>query len=375
MKNIGLSVLILILFLGTLPLDADQATSWKGQMKKVDGVTVIENPKKPISEQPLLRLVKDLRIGAEESRPEYMFSRIRSIAIDSRENMYIVDDKENKIKVFGRDGKFLRTIGRAGQGPGEYGRPYDIFITAKDEVIITDGERMLIHAFSIDGRWLASTSLRSFFPAKAVRDSQGNFYLLYWEQWRVGGGDYAGFFELVKLNPKLEKIASVAKVEIPPKAGSGVFLQIPEFAVRVDDCLVLGIKAAYSFKVVDPKGGVRMAMTKKFDPIPVSDEEREAAKKNNPELALDIPKYHPSFSVFFLDDAHRLFVGTRQKDKTSGAYIYDVFDPEGRFLCRIPIRGTLPCFMSKGKLYIADEDADGNPFLRRDKVVWLDDTK
>jgi len=114
----------------------------------VDGITVLENPKTPMYEQPVLILSEDLCIGEEESRPEYLFFKISSIAIDREENIYVTDEGEKHIKVFNREGEHLRTIGRPGQGPGEIGRPSEIFITMNNELTVTDLKRRELHSFS-----------------------------------------------------------------------------------------------------------------------------------------------------------------------------------------------------------------------------------
>ena len=76
-----------------------------------------------------------LRIGEEETRTEYLFFKINSIGLDREENIYVADEGEKHIKVFSRDGGYLRTIGRQGQGPGEFGRPTRIFVTANNELM------------------------------------------------------------------------------------------------------------------------------------------------------------------------------------------------------------------------------------------------
>jgi hypothetical protein len=44
----------------------------------------------------------------------------RSLAVDGEGRVYVVDAKPAVIKVFSADGEFVRTIGREGEGPGEF---------------------------------------------------------------------------------------------------------------------------------------------------------------------------------------------------------------------------------------------------------------
>jgi hypothetical protein len=61
-------------------------------MKTVDGITVLENPKTPMYDQPVLTLSEDLRIGEQETRKEYLFFKANSITIDNEENIYASDE-------------------------------------------------------------------------------------------------------------------------------------------------------------------------------------------------------------------------------------------------------------------------------------------
>lgn len=59
-----------------------------------------------------------------------------------------------------------------------------------------------------------------------------------------------------------------------------------------------------------------------------------------------------------------------ERDLSGAAFIHDVFDPEGRYVGRLAVRGQPPFLMTKDRLYCVDEDADGNPFIRRDRIIW-----
>ncbi len=46
------------------------------------------------------------------------FGRIASFAVDDRDWMWILDSQAKELRVFDADGGYLRTMGRAGQVPG-----------------------------------------------------------------------------------------------------------------------------------------------------------------------------------------------------------------------------------------------------------------
>jgi len=70
---------------------------------------------------PRWSLVPELRIGGEAATgPEYEFTTIRDIAIGPGGAIYVTQGQEQEIRVYDAQGKYVRTIGRQGGGPGEF---------------------------------------------------------------------------------------------------------------------------------------------------------------------------------------------------------------------------------------------------------------
>jgi hypothetical protein len=173
----------------------------------------------------------------------------------------------------------------------------------------------------------------------------------------------------LKLNSDLEIVSSLVKAEISSEAKKIEFDQIPEFAVKYDDNLILGYPASYTFNILTPEGKVTRIIKKKYDLVAIPDEVRKKAKEENP-LAYELPKYMRPFRDFFLDDSGRLFVLTPGENVTEMIFICEVFDPEGRFLGSFPIKLSRFIMISRNKLYMVDEDSEGNPCVRRYQITW-----
>ena len=113
-----------------------------------------------------------------ETKPECVVQNIRSLEI-YKEDIYILDDRANKLYIFDGNGKFKRTISSPGRGHGEYMKLADFSIDRTKEIIyLLDEATDEILKFSLDDyKFLSSI--------KAVK----NGYLTYCMQ-EIGGKIY-----------------------------------------------------------------------------------------------------------------------------------------------------------------------------------------
>jgi len=59
---------------------------------------------------------------------KYFISEIWSMDVDRDTNLYVLDYWESTVTVFDKNGKFLRTMGGVGRGPGELEKPGSLSI-------------------------------------------------------------------------------------------------------------------------------------------------------------------------------------------------------------------------------------------------------
>lgn len=97
-------------------------------------------------------------IGAGESTSSPTFERIRSIAVGRDGRMYIADAGARHIKVVSAEGKLLSTIGRPGQGPGDFGIIGPIYID-KEQLVVPDPMLRRVSTFTLDGRPIRTWSV------------------------------------------------------------------------------------------------------------------------------------------------------------------------------------------------------------------------
>ena len=71
---------------------------------------------------------------------------------------FLLDRLQGTILKFADDGRYLKTIGRKGEGPGEYGNPVFIKACFNHQLGVYDGNRGVIHLFDSEGNFVFSTS-------------------------------------------------------------------------------------------------------------------------------------------------------------------------------------------------------------------------
>jgi hypothetical protein len=104
---------------------------------------------------------KNVRTIILEDHDDAIIGEIRDIQVFD-DYIFVLDEwRAKKLFVFDRNGKYLRQIGRWGQGPGEYLRPDDFCIdTAKREIYILDNDSRKAHKYNLDdGKYISSIDL------------------------------------------------------------------------------------------------------------------------------------------------------------------------------------------------------------------------
>ena len=156
MRN-KISIFLLISVFMTFASYGKQNPQWKGTIEEEGGIKVIKNPNEPLYGEITFDLEEDLNIGNEEDE-NYMFSRTSPPVVDSKGNILILDNANFRIQKYNRKGKFLQTIGRQGQGPGEFQNPGSMSLDSEENIYIRDGRKIII--FDKNGNF-RSTNLSS----------------------------------------------------------------------------------------------------------------------------------------------------------------------------------------------------------------------
>jgi sugar lactone lactonase YvrE len=149
------------IILGLLPLFLATALAAQN-VETVDGVRVVHNEKGGLWGKSLkvsLELVR--KIGDIDTEDENVaFNYPTDITVDKEGNIYVLDSGNTRIQKFGPDGKYLATIGRKGQGPGEFISPSSLDLDKDGNLVVTDTAQSRLHVIIGGGQDVKSIVLK-----------------------------------------------------------------------------------------------------------------------------------------------------------------------------------------------------------------------
>jgi len=340
-------------------------TEWNGTIEEKDGVIIVENPKEPMYGSEILSLKEELAIRGINENQELIFAEVSSIAVDSDEEIFICDSKESNIKKFNQNGELLNIIGKRGQGPGEFGDLGRICISNENELVVEDIQRRCLLFFSNEGKYLESLQTGAMLLLGTTIDSKGNIISHTLKLSRS-----TQEYELIKFDADLNPLFKIGTMPYPNLSTFNPFVSTYSYAVAKNDNIIYGYSNKYELQVFDPKGKIIEKIYKEYDPVQVSELEKEAEIKKAPSYTrFDFPETHSAFRSIKLDDEGRIYVKTWKKDEFKEGDYFDIFDVKGRYLAEVFLKET-PHLFKKNKLYSVEEDEYGFHVLKRYKVIW-----
>ncbi len=159
MRKAALRIIVLILAAAPLALAAVPAAQ---KVETVDGVRLVHNVKGGLwgpSPHVALELVRRIGdIDAEDENESFSFPS--DVAVDKGGNIYVLDSANARLQKFGPDGAYLATIGRKGQGPGEFIMPGSMAFDQDGNLVVADPAQARVHIIIDGGRDVRSVVVK-----------------------------------------------------------------------------------------------------------------------------------------------------------------------------------------------------------------------
>ena len=310
---------------------------------------------------------------------QHIFSAISGVAVDRQGRIYASDLQQARIDVFSPTGRRLATIGRKGQGPGEFEGPSGPALAPDGALYVRDISR--VARFVPDpASGLATRHDRNFqgpiFPNWTSRrasrvDREGRFH--HPESiWRTGQlvrhfylrySAQGRFVDTLPVPSYGNEPELTASIRTSPNGGRMVrglnhvpFAPIPAWDVTAAGTVVSGDGRSYVLVETDAAGKVLRRFERPGAPARIPSAERSdsaralAARIDSlpipvaqlsgvPEdvRAQRIPVVYPAYMAVFAAEDGRVWVRRWPLVPRTSESIFDVFEPGGRMLATVSI--------------------------------------
>nr|MEE4268146.1 6-bladed beta-propeller [Candidatus Krumholzibacteria bacterium] len=346
--------LVTLLILVSVALAAPMAMAeWSGQVTTQDGVTVVTNPETPAfgTERQVMREV--WRRGGEDDE-EVFFGTIAEFLHDQDGNIYLLDGQISEIQVFDPAGELLRTVGRQGEGPGEFQNGADMFWAPNGEIGVVQawpGKVVMVTADGDPGTTFALPFRDGGgFQSVSRGDLQGEAIVLSGTAWAREGEQQMQFSYLKSYDLAGNEMASYQDNSRPTNFGNYEFIEeeFVDFQRRWDvapDGRVAAVLAfdEYRIHVWNADGTVnRIIERPDYQKVKRTGDEKamfqtmyDAFTRWNRGSTFRVNDHHNTVEqILFREDGTLWAQSSAQRWRTAeGDFTsFDVYDREGRFM-------------------------------------------
>jgi len=304
-----------------------------------DGVDVVMNHVEPYRTGGPATFSLDEIFRLDTEDPEFLkigIPDIHGFDVNSRGDIFIlrtIRGSEDFIFKFDRNGKFAASFGHPGEGPGELQSPRHIAVDAVDEVLVVDGGRALLAKYGREGKFIGAKPWPKVGPIAAgpggtliFRETDMNF--------ETGKPVYSSSLKILDSGLMERSAVAALKVEMEPTDFRAIEPLLCWTSSR-DEIFIASEERGYEISVFDRVGKLKRKIRKEFEPIPVSEKDREKILKPLPKemrAMAHFPESHPPIQALIAAEDGKLLVETFEPGGRSGEYVFDIFNPDGAFV-------------------------------------------
>lgn len=393
MSRIPASLLLAAVVSGCTAAAGDASARWTGTIDTLaSGQVVVHNTADPVwAPGEAWRVTEELRIGSVDGDGPDVLGSVTSFEIDRAGRVWILEGQSQQLRVFDGDGSFVRTIGRNGGGPGEFARAMRVELGPDGNLWVMDPSNNRLSVFDTAGTYLEGRlALGGFImmPWPGRFDSRGRYYAPVprtGTEFRIGLLRYdTAFTPADTLDVPTDPVERQSFRLSSPDGRSMMVAGVPfqgglRWKLAPDGATWSLVTDQYRLFELDENGDTIRTITRDYEPLPVTDEDRAQAREDL-KWFLDqggqadwskLPGEKPAAASFFFDDEGDIWVERVTEGGGSGSS-FDVFDPEGRFLGNVhtpfPLSGPEPIIRGD-TLWGVTRDELEVPYIVRARIV------
>ena len=335
-----------------------------------------------------VQFIQELTLD-ESSMPEDTFIESAvSIVTDKDGFVYISDMRANNIKKFDSLGKHIKTIGRMGQGPGEFNMPLQI-VVVEDRLIIWDLGNRRLCILKTDGEFIKSVNVirDEGWPQKMRALPDGDI-ILEIEKIYYGEGDKPQDCKIELYSPDLEKKKTLFTQQVMRNKYRQIgsmftniiqpFSPLVSWDIAPEGKIVIGYPEEYTIDFYDSAEGKTSSFSHKYKPVRVTEKDKEnffagmtftsasGIQQGAPDHVLkytEFPRFKPAFMDIVVDSDGNILVLPYLNITDKESNYFDAFDPNGTFIGEVQIQGDAPfprrAIIQDGAFWTTRADEEG----------------
>jgi hypothetical protein len=333
---------------------------WQGEIDTRDGVTHVVNPETPAEEASTFELRELWRVGGYDEA--IMFGVINELLHDEDGNIYLLDQQLNEIMVFDADGEYLQSLGRSGEGPGEFVNGGDLYWTPAGDLAVIQFWPGKIVQITRDGLPAGEYKVpfrdAGFQVASRGTGSNGRI-VLSGSAWTNDDGQQLTMAYLKAYDTEGNELAAYHENSREQSFGGWEFNEekYSDFQRRWAAATDGRVAAALDFRdyrihVWNEDGSLdRIIERPNYEPVRRTERERARFQKLfdritswNPGSTFKVSGVHSAVGrIFFHQDGSLWVQSSRDMWRAAeeGTAGFDVYDREGRFLRHVILNGDM----------------------------------
>jgi hypothetical protein len=384
----ALLTLLLALFVSSCSKTPENLAS----REVIDGIEYVHNAAVPAHPDVRLSLEEELSIGGEDDEGNIILYEAGNVIVDEAEDIYIVDRQDFQIKVFSPEGSFIRSIGKQGEGPGEFQAIGYVTFVPDGRLLVMDFRSRRTSLFDIAGNFISGHPWTKSF-SQLVLPTNSSYFV---QEFIIEeGSDPLSERRLVLDEVDFEgnQIRSfgeykMAELRVLTQGNIMFGMSVPHspqslFAGDMSNqYLYHCLNDTYLIDVLDTQGTIFRKIELPYDPLPYTshdkeqflDRYREREDENQLKLVegMDFPSEKNVMARMMTDDEGNLWVQTHEirEDGDTKTTAYDIFNGDGTYDMKVWLE-MRPDVIKKGRMYIhyADEDT-GFTYIKRFRMIW-----
>ena len=299
-----------------------------------------------------------LRVGEETDENAYLFGRIVSLAVDSKDRILVADRQPPSVSVFSVDGEWLGSVGGKGDGPGEYVEVNGVYVSPSDTVYVMDGRNGYgpprLHVYDpTDFTYVRQIQFpveeepRRISSVAGVSDHGPIVqYNTVFRPSVVGKPRHSSAILMSWIGEQIRELARLPDMEIyvgllpngRPFVQEIKFFRGPRFRLSASQLLYSGWTAEIDILVTSLADDSVRTIQRPHDPVPVTRD--EIPEGLDAEVRKMYPEFKPAYRYFVIDDQDNIWIKDYVEATASEAR-WQVLDSDGRMIGQVLLPNDL----------------------------------